>query len=857
MTCSLCSGTIVNSSLDNDCLSILNYVTESIAGYPSNFSDENMNTALSAVSSSCSNMADAQLLTFVRDQSKLLCASIANFGFPVSSVSTLVGVMDMRHCFQCGTCAVMQCLPGQYCPGNQPAKKCAAGHYCPTTTTVLKCPSGYYCPSSTVKPIKCRDIAVGSCPEGSKREVIWIPLLIDVLAVVLAIYITGCEPYSFLRRTQGLEMKYKDDISFCNETIDDRIESVRKKVSIVFKDVFLTTGYTHRLQGVSGTIESNKVTAIIGGSGAGKTSLMNVLLRREEITSGSINFMTDGTTKLPISFIQDHVGYVPQNDVLIRNMTASQLLYHSARSRLPKSKTEAEITNIINDITTRLGIHHALDMQIGTSSRGNGLSMSERKKVNIAFELVSEPEVLFLDEPTTSVDASGAMNIMEVVRELSGSGVTCVCVIHQPRGEIYNLIDNIIVLSSGGHIAYSGPTSLMIPWFEYLGYRLPHEKANRFDFAMDLTTQNSSCSRYDYHSKFGDCSDGIDSENDIKGESCWDTKAVFWEKWIAEGDQFLKNHGYQATIDVKREAADHYEFERKYESRRKGFVGQVVLYAHQAILSRLKHYTVVHDCLNMLIGGIILGIITCGDELFTLPIPSTYRLSCPPGAEAVCSRWQGFAIGPATFLVTMVLGAMSVPGAIRTFGREKDTFAREQAVGANKPAYFLGKFLVDVLCSFFYVFVLLAPMVAIAPWRSPIGLLYCVLMIVHACIMAIGYTLSFLFSNADDAVLCATILVILMNLVGGFVPEIGDGILGTLSYSKYAARAIFTTELYYGYNIRDEDLFNIIAPPSWDGPDLRRDLLNLLIITTVTLALAYALFESQFFLVSWLTKIWS
>ena len=86
----------------------------------------------------------------------------------------------------------------------------------------------------------------------------------------------------------------------------------------------------------------------------------------------------------------------------------------------------------------------------------------------------------------------------------------------------------------------------------------------------------------------------------------------------------------------------------------------------------------------------------------------------------------------------------------------------------------------------------------------------------------------------------------MINLVGGFVPTLGDGILGTLSYSKYAARAVFTTEVYYGYDITDKDLYNSIAPPSWEGPNLQRDLLNLLIITAVTLMVAYTLFECQF-----------
>ena len=843
VTCPFCTNTTTNSPLDDDCLNLLDYITETVAGYPPSFTDGNTNAALNAVSVDCSNLADSQLLTYLRDQSKVLCALPKTFGQQLSPIDTLVGIMDMRHLMQCGTCGVMPCLPGQYCPGNQPATQCPAGYYCPTTTFMYICPSQYYCPKSTVTPLKCRPTSIGSCTEGSQREVVWIPLFIDILLMMLLFYVTAFQPLTILKEMQGYQRLPKgiikvDDNHSGKESVN--IQSVQQNaVRIAFKDVFLTTGYTKRLRGVSGNIASNKVTAIIGGSGAGKTSLMNVLLRREEVTSGNIDFLaTDTETRLPPSFVKNHVAYVPQNDVLIRSMTVSQLLYHSARSRLPNTTTEIEITNIIDNVAARLGIDHALHVQIGTSTQGSSLSMSDRKKVNIAFELVSGPQVLFLDEPTTSVDASAAMNIMEVVRELSSSGLTCVCVIHQPRGEIFNLIDNVMVLSPGGHVAYSGPAKLMVPWFEYLGFKLPHEKANRFDFAMDLTTGNYSSSDEN------NCIDNMMEDEDVDELS---KETLFWKSWSEEGEEFLKSRGHESPIyNCEETTLKLSKYEMDNQNTRRGFIGQLSLYMHQALIGRLKYHTILQDCLNMLIGGVILGIITCGDELLILPIPQIYKRSCPPGAESICSRWQRFEIGPATFLVPMVLGAMSVPSAIRTFGREKDTFSREQAVGANKPAYFLGKCLVDMFCSFFYVFVFLAPMIAIAPWRSPTEMLYCVMLVVNACITSIGYALSFVFTNPDDAVLCATILVILINLVGGFVPTLGDGILGTLSYSKYASRAIFNTEVYYGHDITDDDLYDTIAPPSWKGRDLGRDLLNLVIITIVTLIFAYMLFEYQF-----------
>lgn len=141
-----------------------------------------------------------------------------------------------------------------------------------------------------------------------------------------------------------------------------------------------------------------------GGSGAGKTSLMNILLGREKLTSGEINFIADDSKNiLPDEYVKSHVAFVPQNDILIRDLTVFQLLCHSALTRLPASVTTEEAYSIVNDVLIRLGISHLRDKQVGSneSSIQDGLSSGDRKKVNIAVELVAGPHILFLDEPTT------------------------------------------------------------------------------------------------------------------------------------------------------------------------------------------------------------------------------------------------------------------------------------------------------------------------------------------------------------------------------------------------------------------------------------------------------------------------
>jgi hypothetical protein len=163
-------------------------------------------------------------------------------------------------------------------------------------------------------------------------------------------------------------------------------------------------------------------------------------------------------------------------------------------------------------------------------------------------------------------------------------------------------------------------------------------------------------------------------------------------------------------------------------------------------------------------------------------------------------------------------------------------------VGVKGSAYFLGKTLADVPFLIMASFLFVAPLVAIAPWRSPVDKLYAVLLIYVAFVNSFGYVLSFLFSSPDDATLVGVILAIILNLFDGFVPKLGDKPIGPIFYTYHLSRAIAAVELYYGQNIRDVETFNSIAGDAWGDPNWGKDIWILAIITLGTMALAYVLF---------------
>jgi ABC-type multidrug transport system ATPase subunit/pSer/pThr/pTyr-binding forkhead associated (FHA) protein len=212
---------------------------------------------------------------------------------------------------------------------------------------------------------------------------------------------------------------------------------------------------------VSLTIYPGEFVGLMGPSGAGKTTLMNALNGYVPPTKGIVLLNGQDLYRHYDQF-RSVLGYVPQDDVMHRDLTVGQALYYSARLRLPSDYTAADIRQRIDTVLEQLGLTGTEDVLIGSAER-KGISGGQRRRVNLAMELLTDPLVLFLDEPTSGLSSEDAMTVMKVLRSLADSGKTILLTIHQPSLEVYRLMDHLVLMgkdqgsSDPGRLVYFGP----------------------------------------------------------------------------------------------------------------------------------------------------------------------------------------------------------------------------------------------------------------------------------------------------------------------------------------------------------------------------------------------------------------
>lgn len=235
------------------------------------------------------------------------------------------------------------------------------------------------------------------------------------------------------------------------------------------------------LQGVSGYVSAGESLAILGPSGSGKTSLLNLLSGRSQhgLSEGQILF--DGAPR--DARTKRKIGYVMQDDVFFAKLTVKETLDFTAAIRMPQGSTK-EVDERVDDVVQRLRLEKCLRTRIGDQMFDKGISGGERKRVNIANELLGQPQVLLLDEPTSGLDASTAMSVVRLLRELADEGTTVIFTIHQPSSAMFGLFDKIMLLSEG-HVAYFGHAREAESYFSSVGYKFP-SNYNPCDYLLQL-----------------------------------------------------------------------------------------------------------------------------------------------------------------------------------------------------------------------------------------------------------------------------------------------------------------------------------------------------------------------------------
>uniref|UniRef100_A0A8C6KAP1 ATP-binding cassette, sub-family G (WHITE), member 2a n=1 Tax=Nothobranchius furzeri TaxID=105023 RepID=A0A8C6KAP1_NOTFU len=239
----------------------------------------------------------------------------------------------------------------------------------------------------------------------------------------------------------------------------------------------------------------------MGATGSGKSSFLDVLAARKDPAGLTGEVLIDGAPQPPN--FKCLSGYVVQDDVVMGTLTVRENLTFSAALRLPSSISQQEKDQKVNKLIQELGLGRVADSKVGTQLI-RGISGGERKRTNIGMELIIDPPVLFLDEPTTGLDASTANSVLLLLKRMANHGRTIILSIHQPRYTIYRLFDSLTLLVNGKQV-YHGPAQSALDYFSDIGF-ICEAHNNPADFFLDVINGDSTAvalSNLDQEGLFG------------------------------------------------------------------------------------------------------------------------------------------------------------------------------------------------------------------------------------------------------------------------------------------------------------------------------------------------------------------
>jgi len=237
------------------------------------------------------------------------------------------------------------------------------------------------------------------------------------------------------------------------------------KINLTFEnicyDVQASTGddTLRLLNNVSGAMVAGRMCALMGSSGAGKTTLMDVISLRK--TSGEITGTVElnGFPQEKTSFLRSS-GYVEQFDVQSSQLTVHETIIFSARLRLDSrkgaTKEDASKLLFVDNVIEMMELTSLKNELVGDLELGTGLSFEQRKRLAIAVELAGSPSVLFLDEPTSGLDSRGAIVVMRAMKRIADTGRTICATIHQPSSAVFDMFDDLLLLKKGGALVFFG-----------------------------------------------------------------------------------------------------------------------------------------------------------------------------------------------------------------------------------------------------------------------------------------------------------------------------------------------------------------------------------------------------------------
>ena len=266
---------------------------------------------------------------------------------------------------------------------------------------------------------------------------------------------------SVLKGANGNPVYFSNIIS-AYEVQQGHAKDSSQKVELCTRNVnFRFPNSDNGIHNLSLTLRSGELLAIMGGSGTGKSTLLSLLNGSMKPHEGNI---TINGHDIAEPSVRDLIGFVPQDDLLIEELTVYQNLYYTALlcfSTLSETQIQERVLKTLKD----LGLDAIKDLKVG-SPINKFISGGQRKRLNIALELIREPAVLFLDEPTSGLSSADTEKVVNLLKELTYKGKLIVVNIHQPSSDVYKLFDRLLLLDRGGYPVFDGNPIDAITYFK-------------------------------------------------------------------------------------------------------------------------------------------------------------------------------------------------------------------------------------------------------------------------------------------------------------------------------------------------------------------------------------------------------
>jgi ABC-type multidrug transport system ATPase subunit/uncharacterized tellurite resistance protein B-like protein len=265
---------------------------------------------------------------------------------------------------------------------------------------------------------------------------------------------------SSIRLPKGKPIYYSDvRAHFLKDLSLEKISFEVKNLNYKFKNG------TIGIRNINLSASQGNMIGIMGASGTGKTTLLNVLSGIEKPSDGNISINSLDLHK-DKDQLRGTIGYIPQDDLLIEELTVYENLYYNAKLCF-KNLSPEELRLKVEDTLLNLGLFDKKDLKVG-SPFNKTISGGQRKRLNIALELIREPSILYVDEPTSGLSSRDSENVMDLLRELTLKGKLIFVVIHQPSSEIFKMFDKVIILDQGGYMVYYGNPVEAVMYFKRL-----------------------------------------------------------------------------------------------------------------------------------------------------------------------------------------------------------------------------------------------------------------------------------------------------------------------------------------------------------------------------------------------------